>query len=99
MCRVYFHQATMGKLNQKIGKTRNYPSVRKSYSTSRKGFGSLKKKYKNNKSKTTTLPYFDNSKKKQQDQGDKNWCYTKSFMSMTISDLRTTAFCFMIVKK
>ena len=43
MCRVYFYEATMGKLNQKIEKIHNYPSVRKSYSTSHKGDGCKKK--------------------------------------------------------
>ena len=33
-----------------------------------------KKKEKISESKTTTLTYFDNLKKKQQDQGSKNWC-------------------------
>ena len=32
MCRVYFHQATMGKSNEKLGKTLDYPSVQKRYS-------------------------------------------------------------------
>ena len=40
------------------------------------------------------LTYFDNLKKKQQDQGSKSWQYTESFMSLTISNLRTTAFYF-----
>ena len=40
------------------------------------------------------MTYFDNLKKKQQDQGGKSWCYTESFMSLTISNLRTTAFYF-----
>ena len=55
MCRVYLHQASMGKSNQKIGKTHNYPSFRKSYSTSCKGIGGHKKKEKICKSKKTTL--------------------------------------------
>ena len=38
--------------------------------------------------------YFDNLRKKQQDQGGKDWCYTKSFMSLAISNLRATAFSF-----
>ena len=38
------------------------------------------------------MAYFDNLKKKQQDQGSKNWCYTESFMSLTISNL-STVFC------
>ena len=45
----------MGKSNQKIGKTHNYPSFRKSYSTSCKGIGGHKKKEKIRKSKKTTL--------------------------------------------
>ena len=36
--------------------------------------------------------YFDSLKKKQQDQGGKSWCYTESFMSPTISNLRATTF-------
>ena len=55
----------MGKSNQKIEKTHNYPSVPKSYSTSHKGNGGCKKKDKVSKSKTTTLMHFDNLKKKQ----------------------------------
>ena len=55
----------MGKSNQKIEKTQNYPSVPKSYSTSHKGIGGCKKKDKTSKSKTTTSTYFDNLKKKQ----------------------------------
>ena len=65
MCRIYFHETTMGKSNQKIEKTHNYPSVPKSYSTSHKGNGGCKKKDKVSKSKTTTLMHFDNLKKKQ----------------------------------
>ena len=44
MCRVCFHQATMGKSNQKIGKAHNHPSVPNIYSTSRKDIGDSKKK-------------------------------------------------------
>ena len=44
MCRVYLHQAIMGKSNQTIEKTQNYPSVPKSYSTSGNGIGGRKKK-------------------------------------------------------
>ena len=40
------------------------------------------------------MTYFDNLKKKQQDQGGKDWCYTKRFMSLRISTLRATAFSF-----
>ena len=38
--------------------------------------------------------YFDNLKKKPQDQGGKDWCYTKCFMSLTISTLRATVLSF-----
>ena len=41
--------------------------------TSCKGIGGHKKTQKISKGKTTTLMYFDNLKKKQQDQGGKNW--------------------------
>ena len=37
-------------------------------------------------------------KKKQQDQSSKNLCDTESFMSLPISDLRTTVFCFENIK-
>ena len=46
MCKVYLHQASMGKLNEKVGKTCNYLSFWKSYSTSCKGIGGHKKKEK-----------------------------------------------------
>ena len=52
------------------------------------------RKKKISKSKTTTLTYFDSLKKKQQDQGGKNWCCTENFVLLTNSNLRTTAFCF-----
>ena len=38
--------------------------------------------------------YFDNLKKKQQDQGGESWCWAESFMSLTISNLGITAFYF-----
>ena len=60
MCRVYLHQAIMGKSIQAIEKTHNYPSVPKSYSTSRNGIGGHKKEEKI--SKTTALTYFDSLK-------------------------------------
>ena len=44
MCRVYHHQASMGKSYKKIGKTHNYSSFQKSYSTSCKGIGGREKK-------------------------------------------------------
>ena len=84
----------MGKSNQKIGKTLNYPSVQKSYWTSCKDIGGHKKREQSSKNKTTTLMDFDNLKKKQQDQGGKSWCYTENLMSVTISNLRTTALYF-----
>ena len=76
MCRVYFHQ-TMIKSNQNIGK--NYPCIGKSYSTSRTGIGCCKKKEVISNSKTATLTYFDQLKKKQQDQGEKYFYF--SFIS------------------
>ena len=60
MCRIYFHQTTMGKSNEKIEKTLNYCSVRKSFSISRKDIGDHKKKERNSKKKPTALTYFDN---------------------------------------
>ena len=68
----------MSKLNQKIGKTCNYPCAQKSYSTSHMGIGGRKKKVIIN-IKTTTLMYFDKWKKKQQDQGGKYFYF--SFIS------------------
>ena len=59
--------------HQKIGKTQKYLSVWKSFSTSCKSIGGRKKKEKISESKTTTLTYFDNLKKKQQDQGSISW--------------------------
>ena len=49
----------MNKSNQKIGKARNYPCARKSYSTSRTGIGDRKEKEVIINSKTATLSYFD----------------------------------------
>ena len=69
---------TMSKSNQKIGKTRNYPCARKSYSTSRTGIGSHKKKEVIINGKTATS-YFDKWKKKQQDQSGKYFYF--SFIS------------------
>ena len=66
----------------------------KNFTTNCKGIGGSKKKQKISKSKTTTLEFFDNLKNRQQYQGSENWCYTESFMLLTISNLRTTAFCF-----
>ena len=62
MCRVCFHRATMGKSNQKIGKTQ---SVFEKFTqlVATEGIGDCKKKLKNSKSKITTLTYFDNLKK------------------------------------
>ena len=59
--------------------------------TQRKDIGGCKKKGQSSKNKTTTLTYFDNLKKKQQDQ---SLCYTERLMSVTISNLRTTALYF-----
>ena len=69
---------TMSKSNQKIGKTRNYPCARKSYSTSRTDIGGHKKKEVIINGKTATS-YFDKWKKKQQDQSGKYFYF--SFIS------------------
>ena len=37
--------------------------------------------------------FFDNLKKKQQDQSSKNWCTAETFMSLAISNLRISVFC------
>ena len=66
---------TMSKSNQKIGKTRNYPCARKSYSTSRTGIGGHKKKEVIINGKTATS-YFDKWKKKQQDQSGKYFYFS-----------------------
>ena len=42
MCRIYLHQASMGKSSQKTGKSHSYLSFRKCYSTSCKGIGGHK---------------------------------------------------------
>ena len=52
----------------------------------------IRKKKKNRKSKTTTMAFLYNLKKKQPYQGGKNWCCTESFMLMKISNLRTSDF-------
>ena len=65
-----------------IKKLENYPSLRKSYLTSPKGIGGRKKKGKISKSKATTLAFFVNLKKKQQDPSSKNWSYFGSFMPL-----------------
>ena len=65
---------------RKEEKHKKYTSFRKSCSTSRKGISGHKNTEKINKDKTTTLTYFDNLKKKQKDQGGKNWYYTESFV-------------------
>ena len=72
----------------------SYTSYWKSYSTGHKGIGGHKKKEKNSKSKNKTLRYFDNLKKKQQDQSSKNWCYTESFVTDNLKSQNSTAFCF-----
>ena len=59
-----------------------------------KGIGDQKKKEKISQSKTTTLAFSYDLKKKQQCQGSKNWCCTESFTLLTIPNLRTAAFCF-----
>ena len=83
MCIVYLYQASMGKSSKKIGKTQ-LSQFLKSYLTSCQCIGGHKKKEKNNKSKTTTLTFLHNLKKKQQYQGSEKWCYAESFTLLTI---------------
>ena len=78
-------------------KRKKYSSVQKSYLTSRKGIGDRKKKEKNSKSESTSLTYFDNLKKKQQDQGSKNWCYRRFYVTDNLN-FRPTAFYFEYTK-
>ena len=52
-----------------------------------------RKKEKISKSEMTTLTYFDNLKKKNKINAVKTGV-TEGFMSLTISNFRTTAFCF-----
>ena len=63
MCRAYFHQATMGKSNQKVGKTKNTLVFEKVTQLVVRAMVAVRKQ-KNTKSKTTTLTYFDKLKKK-----------------------------------
>ena len=78
MCRAFFHQATMGKSKQKVGKTQNTLGFKKVTQLVLRAFVAVKKQ-KITKSKTTTLTYFDKLKKKQQDQDGRNWYYTQGF--------------------
>ena len=82
-------------------KKHKYPSLRKSYSTSRKGIGGREKKEKISKSKTTTLTYFLIIWKRNNKIKAVKTCVlhklltcTESFMLLTVSNLRTTVFCF-----
>ena len=78
MCRAFFHQATMGKSKQKVGKTQNTLGFKKVTQLVLRALVAAKKQ-KITKSKTTTLTYFDKLKKKQQDQDGRNWYYTQGF--------------------
>ena len=78
MCRAFFHQATMGKSKQKVGKTQNTLGFKKVTQLVLRALVAVKKQ-KITKSKTTTLTYFDKLKKKQQDQDGRNWYYTQGF--------------------
>ena len=69
----------MGRSNQKVGKTKNTLVFEKVTQLVVRALVAVRKQKKNSKSKTTTLTYFDNLKKKQQDQGGKNWFYTQGF--------------------
>ena len=69
----------MGKSTQKIGKAHSYLVFEKVTRLVARALVAIKRK-KISKSKTTTMTFLYNLKKKQQYQGDKNWCYTESFM-------------------
>ena len=96
MCKVHFHQAIMEKSNQKTGKHTAILVFEKVTQLVARASVAIRKKKKNQH--TLTLAYFDNWKKKQQDQSSKNLCDTESFMSLPISNLRTTVFCFENIK-
>ena len=93
-CEGLFASCYHAKIKSNNGKNTQLLCVTKNYSTSHIGIGGCKKEEKISKSKTITVTYFDGLKKKQQDQGGKNWCCTENYVSLTISNLRTTAFCF-----
>ena len=69
----------MGKSTQKTGKAHSYLVFEKVTQLVARALVAIKRK-KISKSKTTTMTFLYNLKKKQQYQGDKNWCYTESFM-------------------
>ena len=69
----------MGKSTQKIGKPHSYLVFEKVTQLVARALVAIKRK-KISKSKTTAMTFLYNLKKKQQYQGDKNWCYTESFM-------------------
>ena len=69
----------MGKSTQKIGKAHSYLVFEKVTQLVARALVAIKRK-KISKSKTTTMTFLYNLKKKQQYQGDKSWCYTESFM-------------------
>ena len=50
----------------------------------------IRRRKKNSQSETTTLTYFDNLKEKQQDQGGKNWCYRKFYVT---DNLKSQNYC------
>ena len=76
----------MGKSNQKIAKT----VFQKVTQLVTRALVAMRKKKKNSKSKTATLRCFDNLKKRQQDQGSKNWCYTIRFVT---DNLKSQNYC------
>ena len=89
----------MGKSDQTIEKMHNYPSVQKGYSTSHKGIGHWKKIAKISRSKTATLTYFDNLKKKQQDQGSNSWCYAFVMLKFYVTgNFKSQNYCFLFWK-
>ena len=104
MRRGYFHQGTTGRWNHTIEngngkwKWKKHTIIlvfEKGFQQVARALVALRKRKKKH---ILVLAYDANFKKKQQDQGGKNWRYTKHFMSLTISNLTTTAFCFENIK-
>ena len=92
-CRVYFHQATMGKLNQKIGKT----VFEKVTQLVTRALVAIRKNKKLVKVKTQHWGVLIIWKRDSKIKAVKTGVTLKD-LSLTISNLRTTAFCFENIK-
>ena len=95
MCRVYLCQASMGKSSEKIGKTHNYPSFWKVTQLVARALVAIKRKKKLLKVKPQHWHFCIILKRSNNVKAVKTGViYAESFMLLTISNLRTTAFCF-----